>query len=153
MFRYLFKFILLLAFPALIISSCKAKPKATQEIRTVIRKGNYTGSINTSDWTINSATVKDSLLLIDISYIQPCSTHSFDLIADGKMSKSIPPQINIELVHNIEKKTYCKNSKKKREVLLFNINPLRINGQSKIVLLLNDGKQVEFNYFPFVSID
>lgn len=135
------------------VSSCKTKPKQSQEIKTVIRKGNFTNNVLSTDWTINSASVKDSLLLLDITYLQPCSNHSFDLVADGKMSKSIPPQINIELVHNIEKKSYCRNSKKKRELLLFNINPLRINGQSKIVLLLNDGKQVEFNYFPFVSID
>jgi hypothetical protein len=37
--------------------------------------------------------------------------------------------------------------------LLFNINPLRVNGQGKVLLMLNDGKQVEFNYFPFISID
>lgn len=141
------------ALSAFIISSCKTKPKQLEEVKTVIRKGNFTNSINTSDWTINSATIKDSILFLDITYIPPCSNHSFDLIADGKMSKGIPPQISIELVHNIEKKSYCKNSKKKREVLRFNINPLRVNGQSKIILVLNDGKQVEFNYFPFVSID
>ena len=153
MFKSYITFIVLVALLAFTITSCKTKPKQDQEVKTVIRKGNFTNSVNTSDWTINSATVKDSILFLDISYIPPCSNHSFDLIADGKMSKGIPPQISIELVHNIEKKTYCKNSKKRREVLRFNINPLRVNGQSKIILVLNDGKLVEFNYFPFVSID
>lgn len=153
MVRFITISFVLTVFMLSLISSCKTKPNSNQEIKTVIRKGNLSNSINTTDWTINSATVKDSILSIDITYIQPCSNHSFDLIADGKMNKSIPPQINVELVHNIEKKTYCKNSKKKREILLFNINPLRVNGQSKVILLLNDGKQVEFNYFPFVSID
>lgn len=151
--KSLFSLLVVCALGAVFFNSCKTKAVADRPIHTVTLKASYEPKVSNINLIINSATVKDSILTLDVSYTQPCGDYGFALIAESKMSKSLPPQTNIFLVEQVGNQTGCKSKKKKRETLQFNINPVRINGQSKVVLVLNDGKQVEFNYFPFVSID
>lgn len=154
MYNYFKKLVALSGLFILLLPACKTKTAPLQAVKPVTKKGNITAPAPSSIfYVINSATVKDSILSIDITYTQPCGNYSFDLVADGKMAKSIPPQISTYLIQNMEKQGGCKNKKKKTEVLQFNINPLRVNGLNKVMVNLNDSKLVEFNYFPFISID
>lgn len=135
------------------LMACKAKPVKEQPVKTVSRTASFSPLTSATDYVINTATVVDSILQLNVTYPTPCTEHSFELVADGKVAKSIPPQIAVNLVHKVANAANCNKKKKTTEVLAFNINPLRINGQGKLLLMLNDGKQVEFNYFPFISID
>lgn len=143
----------LVAIVLLGLLACKAKPVKEQPVKMATRLANFSPLTSATDYVINTAIVADSILQLNITYPTPCTEHSFDLVADGKIAKSMPPQIAVNLVHKVASPANCNKKKKTTEVLLFNINPLRVNGQGKVLLILNDGKQVEFNYFPFISID
>lgn len=153
MVRNFYKALALLVVVVLLFA-CKTSQPTIPVVKDVVKKGNITTpSTSALAYTIQSATVTDSILKLEVEFVQPCGNYSFDLVADGKMAKSLPPQITTFLILNLEKPGTCRNKKKRTEVLLFNINPLRVNGQSKVIINLNENKPVEFNYFPFVSID
>jgi hypothetical protein len=135
------------------LTGCKTKALKEQPLKAAARTANFSPLATTPDYVINTAEVKDSILYLNVTYPLACGAKGFDLVADGKMAKSMPPQISANLTYAAGSNANCGGKKKVTEVLPFNLNPLRVNGQSKVILLLNDGKQIEFNYFPFISID
>ena len=147
------KFFVVLIFLSFSFTACKTKVLKEQPLRAATRTANYSPLATQPDYVINTAEVKDSVLYLNVTYPVGCGTKGFDLVADGKMAKTMPPQINVNFIYSPGGSINCGGKKKVTEVIPFNLNPLRVNGQSKVILLLNDGKQVEFNYFPFISID
>lgn len=135
------------------LTACKTKALKEQPLKAAGRTANFTPLATIPDYVINTAEVKDSVLYLNVTYPLGCAAKGFDLIADGKMAKTMPPQISANLIYSPGSNANCGGKKKVTEVVPFNLNPLRVNGQSKVILLLNDGKHVEFNYFPFISID
>jgi hypothetical protein len=135
------------------LTSCKTKQLKEQPLKEASRSATFTHLTTTTNYLVNSAEVKDSILYLNVTYPVGCAPKGFDLTADGKIAKSIPPQINANLTYSVGGSANCGGKKKVTEIVQFNLNPLRVNGQSKVVLVLNDGKQIEFNYFPFISID
>lgn len=147
------KLLVVLTFLFLGLTACKTKALKEQPLKEASRSATFTHLTAPTNYLVNSAEVKDSILYLNITYPVGCAPKGFDLIADGKMAKSIPPQINTNLIYAPGGSANCGGKKKVTEIVPFNLNPLRVNGHSKVVLLLNDGKQIEFNYFPFISID
>lgn len=138
----------------MVATSCKtAKPATTPLVVQPTQKVANLPIADREDFTILTSTIKDSILTLEVELIKPCGTSTFDFFADGKMSKSLPPQISCLLVHKLNNPPTCKNTKKIKQKIHFNINNLRINGQSKVVLVINNSTRVEFNYFPFLQAD
>ncbi len=151
--QYIVRFTVVSMLFVLGLTACKTKALKEQPLKAATRTANFSPLATTPDYVINTAEVKDSILCLNVTYPLGCGTKGFDLVADGKMAKSMPPQISANLTYTAGNNANCGGKKKVTEILPFNLNPLRVNGQSKVILLLNDGKQIEFNYFPFISID
>ena len=135
------------------LTACKTKALKEQPIKAAGRTANFSPLATIPDYVINTAEVKDSILYLNVTYPAGCGTNGFELVADGKMAKTMPPQIATNLIYAPGSNVNCGGKKRITEVIPYKLNPLRVNGQSKVVLVLNDGKHVEFNYFPFISID
>jgi hypothetical protein len=92
-----------------------------------------------------------SVLTIDISYEGGCADHGFELVWDGSLSKSQPPQANVILSHDsmADACTDLVNQK-----LLFDLSPIReryqVDDPDSTELTINfvdyDGEQHKFDY-------
>ena len=95
-----------------LLFACKTSQPTIPVVKDVVKKGNITTpSTSALAYTIQSATVTDSILKLEVEFTQPCGNYSFDLVADGKMAKSLPPQITTYLILNLEKPGTCRNKK------------------------------------------
>ncbi len=51
------------------------------------------------DYTINNAEIKDSVLVLNISYSGGCKEHNFELMFNGMYMKSLPRKASLYLKH------------------------------------------------------
>ena len=54
----------------------------------------------TDAYTINTATLQDDTLRINVSYSGGCETHAFTLVAEQRFLESFPVQLRVSLAHN-----------------------------------------------------
>jgi hypothetical protein len=59
--------------------------------------------MDTQPVKITGATIEDNTLVVSVSYSGGCQDHHFDLVGDEAISKSLPPQRSIRLVHSGER--------------------------------------------------
>ncbi|UPT68828.1 MAG: hypothetical protein M0D57_09485 [Sphingobacteriales bacterium JAD_PAG50586_3] len=81
------------------LSACKTKQLKEQPLKEASRSATFTHLTATTNYLVNSAEVKDSILYLNVTYPAGCAPKGFDLVADGKMAKSMPPQINTNLLY------------------------------------------------------
>lgn len=68
------------------------------KIKALIQNEAYR-EINSSPVTIKSASIKGSILQIDVEYSGGCSDANFELYWDGMLAKSMPPKATFGLVY------------------------------------------------------
>lgn len=94
---------------------------------------------------ILQSSISGDTLWMDVEYSGGCATHSFELKSKGLWMKSLPPKLNLYLVHN-DAGDACREVI--REKLSFLINPAQYGGQQKVRLILNENTNhlLEYNY-------
>ena len=96
------------------------------------------------DYTIESASLTDSILTIDIKYKGGCGEHNFELLFNGMYAKSMPPQAGLYLQHEIKNETCDKEISKK---IKFNVNSVKYNNSKTVIIRLsNFSDKIKFNY-------
>jgi hypothetical protein len=122
-------------------SSCEAqKSKRSKKnnpdtgIQDVTIDANIDFIDDPGDYNIESVTLEKDIMTINVSYSGGCKEQSFKLISNKAFSKSLPPQVGINLVQN-------KNGDSCREIvrkqLKFNLRNLRYEGQKSVKLNFN----------------
>jgi len=83
-------------------------------------------------------------LAVDVSYSGGCEEHNIDLVTNGKFTATYPPEIELAIKHNANQ-DYCRSIVD--EKLYFNLEPIRYNGTTRIVMRLNNNNRIyEYNY-------
>ena len=98
----------------LFLSACKTQSISDTASCMRITKIAYSDSIKSDHFTLNSAKIKGKCLWVDVEYSGGCGDASFEMLWDGSMMKSLPPQVNFMLklsdndpCRSIVKKSIC----------------------------------------------
>lgn len=83
---------------------------------------------------IQSFSITGDILNIKVGFTGGCGKHNFQLFGNGMLKKSLPPQLDVYLEHNIENET-CK--KEMTQNLRFDLSPLKKSGNPLIVVNIN----------------
>ena len=102
------------------------KPKQIAEIGDI--------SAESAACTILSAEIKGSTIQLIISYSGGCAAHSFRLIGSPFLTKSLPPQRTLKLIHT-NNGDQCK--KMITDTLMFDVTPLANNASKYKAVVLN----------------
>lgn len=113
------------------------------EVREVLEVESFNDFHVSKDFTIISSMIHDDILEVEISYSGGCAEHYFFLYTTLEYMKSLPPKLNLFLVHDANGDV-CRELI--QETLLFDIKKLQYEAQSKVQLVLNTEYLVEYNY-------
>lgn len=96
------------------------------------------------NYTVLGTSVNGDVVSIVVQYGGGCETHQFDLFADPRIMKSMPPQQNIVLKHNA-------NGDNCRALITdtvhFDLKPIRIGEKGSIVLrLYGTEERITYSY-------
>jgi hypothetical protein len=125
-------------FFCLLLISCAARKnentiaQKNREVKKVLIENGHAAT--DSSYSIRSFSISGDTLKIEVTYSGGCGTHTFDLYSNALLKKSLPPQVDVTLEHKSEKETCNKDV---TELLLFDINPLKKPGNTKIVVNIN----------------
>ena len=104
----------------------------------------------TDAYVINTATIEDDTLHINVSYTGGCETHAFTLVAEPRFLESFPVQLRVSLAHNANSDT-CEDSL--TEDHQFDLTPLKEvyqkgyrTDQGTIVLRLKEAPPSDLTY-------
>lgn len=135
--KYLVYSIMLLAFA---LPSCKSSkngmnhnsPEKSMPLAEI-------GDLNTESAAVDiqSAEIKGNSIQLVVSYSGGCAEHSFRLMGSAILTKSLPPQRAVKLIHT-NNGDQCK--KMITDTLMFDVTPLANNvSKDKTVVLNLDG--------------
>lgn len=79
-------------------TSTDSNTKPQKPYRVKAKLGN--SGIKTDTYYINSVRIEGNLLLMDIEYSGGCAEHKFEFIGSPAISKSLPPQRHVKLMHD-----------------------------------------------------
>ncbi len=122
---------------AIVLVSCKA-PKNSMNQNTIETSiplaeiGDFTTESAAVD--ILSAEIKGTSIQLVVSYSGGCAEHSFRLIGSPVLTKSLPPQRAVKLIHT-NNSDQCK--KMITDTLLFDVTPLANNASKDKTVVLN----------------
>jgi len=132
---------LLLSLPLILLAiSCGNKDKDGKKDDVVTSKGilvtDFSAYKDNANTTINTVSLEENVLSMNVSYSGGCEEHEFTLLGSKMISKSLPPQRGITLYHK-------SNNDSCRELitedLAFDISDFAY-GDKEIVLILKDWK-------------
>jgi len=86
------------------------------------------------NYHINSFSVSDDVLTIELRYKGGCGQHDFSLYSNNMLKKSLPPQIDVYLEHQKENET-CKEEI--TQTFKYDISAIKKPGNPVIILNLN----------------
>ena len=109
--------------------STEAAAPAAKAIR--IDKSVDLKGVKTTPTKIDSAWIDGNNLHLKVLYSGGCKEHTFELLGNGFMMKSLPPQTNIKLLHN-SNDDHCRELIKEEHV--FNLQPLQYSGNKELVI-------------------
>lgn len=95
-------------------------------------------------YDILGARIEGNKLFIEISYSGGCAHHKFECIGNEAISKSLPPQRSIKLIHDNDNDS-CESIVKQTIEVDIRAYALSAAGRSEIVLLL-EGFSRQLNY-------
>ena len=122
---------------AIVLVSCKAPKNSMNQntIETSIPLAEI-GDLNMESAAINiqSAEIKGTSIQLVVSYSGGCAEHSFRLIGSPVLTKSLPPQRAVKLIHT-NNGDQCK--KMITDTLMFDVTPLANNASKDKTVVLN----------------
>lgn len=96
------------------------------------------------NYTVLSTALKGDVLSILVQYSGGCETHQFDLFADPRIMKSMPPQQNIVLKHNANGDN-CRALI--TDTIAYDLSPIRMGEKGSIVLRLHTTEErITYSY-------
>ena len=132
---------------ALLTVQCKSSKKAAASTSTEtessapkpktirIEQSVDLAQVKTSPTKIDSAWIAGNNLHLKLLYGGGCKEHRFELLGNGFMMKSLPPQTPIKLLHD-NNDDHCRELIKDQQV--FNIQPLQaLGGKNELVIRLD----------------
>lgn len=147
------------SFILMTIYSCKTKqPIVTEEdglgMMQEMLTGNdgfitvdkaYVGPAKGDAFNIMDVSVVGDSIHIAVQFSGGCQSHTFQMISNGNMLKSLPPQLPLYLEHNANGDN-CRALVTKK--LAFDLKPLRAQTGKKIKVFVNDDKtkMVEYSW-------
>lgn len=89
--------------------------------------------------------ISGDTLWLEVEYSGGCATHSFELKSKGQWMKSMPPKLNLYLIHN-DAGDSCREVI--QEKLSFLVNSAQYGGQHKVRFTVNENNNnlLEYNY-------
>ncbi|HLP56423.1 MAG TPA: hypothetical protein VK151_15410 [Fluviicola sp.] len=106
------------------------KMKTEKELKASIGKS----EMNSNATKITGVSINGNKMTLSISYYGGCKDHLFDLVGDQAISKSLPPQRTVRLVHTGEP-DHCKAMLMKD--LVFDISELAYKQEKGSEIILN----------------
>ena len=95
-------------------------------------------------YDILGARIEGNKLFIEISYSGGCANHRFECIGNEAISKSLPPQRSIKLIHNNDDDS-CESIVK--QIIEVDIQPFALSATGRIdIVLLLEGFSGQLNY-------
>lgn len=88
-------------------------------------------------YRIKSFSLNENILSIEVTYRGGCGKHNFELLSNGLLKKSLPPQYDVYLEHLKENET-C--NEEQMQTLRFDISPLNRMGNPKIIVNINSNE-------------
>jgi len=121
----------------IMLVSCKARKNSMSE--NTLEKSKQIAEIvdistESAACTILSAEIKGSTMQLIISYSGGCAEHSFRLIGSPILTKSLPPQRAVKLIHT-NNGDQCK--KMITDTLMFDVTPLANSASKDKAVVLN----------------
>ncbi|MFM7104174.1 MAG: hypothetical protein ACKOW8_01540 [Flavobacteriales bacterium] len=94
---------------------------------------------------ILQSSISGDTLWLDVEYSGGCATHSFELKSKGLWMKSMPPKLNLYLIHQ-DGGDACREVI--REKLSFIVNTAQYGSQHKVRFIVNENSNnlLEYNY-------
>ncbi len=128
----------------LLICSCKTQnkeilkrkdttSKSIVQRKSLLIENSLSNSNSEKGFTINSASIEKDTIIINISYPGGCGKHSFDLIWNGNLVKTLPVKAPIYIRHISEAES-C--SDMLNATLYFDLSALK-KSNKKVFMLLN----------------
>lgn len=118
-------------------ASCKAPKNKVATLETTQTNNRNELQISNSipanriEFTVEGALIKNDSLIVSVAYSGGCEAHQFELYTNGLMAKSLPPQLNLTLVHT-SKQDNCRNLIRSNQS--FSIDTLSTLYQNKMLL-------------------
>ena len=81
-------------------ASSAATDKGSQGVKSVTVDSQTDMSNTGASYTVDSLAIKGNILSVFVNYSGGCQEHSFELLSDGLIAKSMPPQVTVCLRHN-----------------------------------------------------
>ena len=105
----------------------------------------YVGPAKGDVFSVVDMSVVGDSLHVAVQYSGGCKTHTFQMISNGNLLKSLPPQLPLFLEHNANGDN-CRALL--TEKLAFDLKPLRTQSGKKIKVFVNDDKtkMVEYSW-------
>ncbi len=108
---FFLRFAILFIAVTLLFSACKTQSLNDTASCMRITKISYSDSIKFDPFTLIGAKLKGKCLWVDVEYSGGCGDASFEMLWDGSMMKSLPPQVNFIL--KLSDKDACRGVVKK----------------------------------------
>ena len=123
----------------------EGKIEVNDNAKDVIKLTASIGTASESDFiVIKSASISGDIMLVTVEYSGGCEDHSFEMIGEMAIMKSLPPKRTVTLVHNANGDSCRELITKTLEI---DISALAAdeNSGSEIILLLG-GHETELSY-------
>lgn len=148
----------ILAIAVLLLSACGNKKKAAADQRSSSSEMTDNPSnkhpeivmmqmpaLETGDpYNFEKVELKGDILELVVSYSGGCETHDFVLQGDPRIMKSLPPQMNIVLLHNANQDR-CRAHI--TDTLHYDLSPVRMGDEGTIILrLFNTEEHLNYTY-------
>ncbi len=135
------KHILFFAIVIFIMTSCftnkgnnKNKSMKNPKVKEVIVDKSFSWDNSKLDYTIESASLTDSILTIQVKTKGSNVEHDFELYFNGMYAKSLPAKATLYLKHSIKKEI---DDKEVEKTLKFDISKAKYYKGDKTVILIN----------------
>lgn len=144
-YRIIYIFMAMVSF--LFIASCKAKRLARQGSKETVkelivdREFSPAGELSVS---IVSAKTEEDILILTLTYHGGKGYHEFDLVFNGIVLKSLPPQVNLFLKH-----THTQDNCEKliTRTFKYDLKTLQMGEKGTVIIRLQGfAEKLEYNY-------
>lgn len=107
----------------------------------IVQKG-FVSPTDNDPISINSISIEENILKLEVEYSGGCEKHEYKLYFDGNYKKSMPPKASFILVHD-NKGDQCRSIV--TETLTFDISPAQYTGQKEMMVSV-EGLMNEVSY-------
>lgn len=135
------KYCILVCFALLMACHPKSSPKVSSKDVLKVEMMAYYQSSGKLGYLVESLKLEENNLKFNIQYQGGCKPHSFRLICDSSLTKTIPAQTNLYLVHENNGDNCTQEIKKE---LIFDISRLKNLRNNSLLLNIDNLNTVQY---------